>query len=173
MQMHKGKLKVCMYASRSTNSYEKKFNACESEVWAIELFRHYVQMKPFILRTDCYSIKWLQTRTVGSRVLRSLRLQKFEYEVVHRPGKLNPLCDGLSRDPLPSTEPYGEREIEALCPINTRLTAKYPTVQAKEKNKSPSPKTRKSRSKRERQANRPNQLPSPKENQLRIPTIPQ
>ena len=50
----------------------------------------------------------------------TIRLQEFEYEVVHRPGKLNPLCDGLSRDPLPSTEPYGENEVEPLYPISTR-----------------------------------------------------
>jgi hypothetical protein len=88
MQNHNGVLKVCMYASRATTDNEKKYNAYELEclaaVWAIELFRHYVQMKPFILRTDCYSIEWLQTRTVGSRVLRwALRLQEFEYEVVY------------------------------------------------------------------------------------------
>jgi hypothetical protein len=83
MQNHDGVLKVCMYASRAITDCEKKYNAYELEclaaVWAIELFRHYVQMKPFILRTDCYSIKWLQTCIVGSRVLRwALRLQEFD-----------------------------------------------------------------------------------------------
>jgi len=140
MQMTDGVLKVCMYASRSTNNSEQKYAAYELEclaaVWAVELFRHYVQAKPFTLKTDCYSIQWLQTRQVGSRVLRwALRLQEFDYVVVHRPGKLNPLCDGMSRDPLPSTETYGEEPIESLYAVHTRASKGAP---AKHKRQEPS-----------------------------------
>ena len=44
-----------------------------------------------------------------------------------RPGKLNPLCDGLSRDPLKSTEPYGEETIESLYMVGTRANAQVRT----------------------------------------------
>ena len=53
----------------------------------------------------------------------ALRLQEFEYEVVHRPGKLNPLYDGLK-----STEPYGEEAVESLYAVGTRASAKARTT---------------------------------------------
>ena len=125
IQKHDGINKVVMFASRATTKPEKKYAAYEHEclaaVWAIELFRHYVQNKPFTLATDCASIKWLQNRQNGSRVLRwALRLQEFDFTVVHRPGKLNQPCDSLSRDSLKSSNPYGEPEVEALYTVRTR-----------------------------------------------------
>ena len=63
--------------------------------------------------------------SIAHRVLQwALRLQKFKYEVIHRPGKLNSRCDGLSRDPLNSTKPYGEEGIEPLYTVGTRATAR-------------------------------------------------
>lgn len=91
------------YISRSLNKNERKFSATEKEclavLWAIEKFRPYVEATHFKVITDHFALKWLNTITDPSgRLARwSVKLQQYDFDVIHRRGKDNVVPDALSR----------------------------------------------------------------------------
>ena len=118
-QLVEGEERVIMYASRALTETEKKYHSYEQEalalVWSVELFRHYVYGRHFTVRSDCRSLKWLKSRTDTARVMRwVMRLQEFDFTVVHRPGRLAGNVDPLTRENTDDVAPYGEDPIEEL-----------------------------------------------------------
>ena len=99
--------RVLMYASKSLTTAEKNYIPYEQEalamVWSIDLFSHYLKGRPFIVRSDCQALECLKDkRPRGARINKwLLRLQEYNYKVVHRPGTKSANCDGLTRQPLP------------------------------------------------------------------------
>ncbi|GJP85888.1 hypothetical protein CLOP_g15985 [Closterium sp. NIES-67] len=95
--------RVVAYASRSCSPAEGNYSSYEGEglaaVWAVELFRPYLQGRRFTLVTDHQPLLWLMTnQTLKGRNARwAMRLQEFEFDVKHRPGKTLQQVDGLSR----------------------------------------------------------------------------
>jgi hypothetical protein len=107
-----------MYASRMLRATEKKYHAYEKEalalVWSLDLFKHYLRAR-FKVITDCRSLMYLKNNSANTRVARwILRLQEFDFEIQHRPGRLSNDCDGMTRQPLQSAAPYGEDPAEPL-----------------------------------------------------------
>jgi hypothetical protein len=114
-----GEERVIMYASRALTETEKKYHSYEQEalalVWSVELFRHYVYGRRFTVRSDCRSLKWLNSRTDSARVMRwVMKLQEFDFTVVHRPGRLAGNVDPLTRENTDNVAPYGEDPVEEL-----------------------------------------------------------
>lgn len=95
--------RVICYISRSLNRNERRFSCTEKEclavVWAVEKFRPYIEATHFTVITDHFALKWLNSLTDPSgRLARwSVRLQQFDFEVLHRRGKDNVVPDALSR----------------------------------------------------------------------------
>ena len=111
--------KVVMYASRLQTKDEFVYGIYQKEalamVWAIELFNHYLHYHPFTVVTDCRGLIYIKNNTHNAKIARwVLRLQEFEFDVKHRPGKLAVVADQLSREPLQDTAPYKEDAIESL-----------------------------------------------------------
>ena len=56
--------RVIMYASKSLNEMESKYQVYEQEclavVWSAELFRKYIRNNKTIVLTDCAALQWLQ-----------------------------------------------------------------------------------------------------------------
>ena len=109
---------VVMYASRMLTATEKKYHAYEKEalalVWSLDLLKHYLRTR-FKVITDCRSLMYLKNNSNNTRVARwILRLQEFDFEIQHRPGRLSNDCDGMTRQPLQSAAPYGEDPAEPL-----------------------------------------------------------
>ena len=103
-----GNERVVEYISRALQQAEKAWNTTELEalgvLWACETFRPYVYGRKFTVVTDHVALKWLMARQTPGRLQRwGLRLQEYDFEVVHRAGKLN-VADGPSRAPLPLKE---------------------------------------------------------------------
>ncbi|GJP57637.1 hypothetical protein CLOP_g11269 [Closterium sp. NIES-67] len=102
-QLDGGTERVVAYASRSCSPAESNYSSYEGEglaaVWAVELFRPYLQGRKFTLVTDHQPLLWLMTnQTLKGRNARwAMRLQEFEFDVKHRPGKTLQHVDGLSR----------------------------------------------------------------------------
>jgi len=90
------------YASKSLKKEEINYGAtelkCAAVVWAIEHFHKYLGATRFILVTDHYALKWLQTAEPKGRLGRwILKLQPYDFQVVHKPGRIHSNVDALSR----------------------------------------------------------------------------
>ncbi|CAH0556831.1 unnamed protein product [Brassicogethes aeneus] len=95
--------RVICFLSRSLTSQERKYSTTEREclavIWAIESLRHYLEGFHFKVITDHYSLLWLQhMKDPQGRLARwILRLQPYDFEMIHRKGKDNVVPDMLSR----------------------------------------------------------------------------
>ena len=109
-----------MYASKSLTPSELNYISYEQEalamVWSIDLFNHYLRGRPFIVKSDCQALEWLKDkRPRGARINKwLLRLQEYDYKVVHRPGIKSANCDGLTRQPFPENNSYDVDPFEVL-----------------------------------------------------------
>lgn len=95
--------RVLAFASRILNKAERNYDVMEREclavVWAVEHFRRYLEGYHFTVITDHSSLRWLHNlKNPSGRVGRwALRLQGYDYEIIHRAGKMNVVPDALSR----------------------------------------------------------------------------
>ncbi|CAI5476226.1 unnamed protein product [Closterium sp. Yama58-4] len=109
-QMKGEEEKVVAFASRSCNAAEANYSSYEGEglavVWAVKHFRVYLQGRKFTLVTDHQPLLWLmQTPDLTGRNARwAMKLQEYDFEIRHRPGKTMQHVDGLSRNP-PAVQP--------------------------------------------------------------------
>lgn len=108
---------VVSFISRSLTASERKYSTTEKEclavLWAIERFRPYVEATRFTVVTDHFALLWLHNlKDPSGRLARwSVKLQQYDFDIVHRRGKENTVPDALSRsvpivnelsiDPLP------------------------------------------------------------------------
>jgi hypothetical protein len=83
------------FARKKLSESEKNYNTTEREglsmVYALQKFRQHLLGKHFKMFTDHSAIKYLVNKTMlGGRIYRWLFLfQKFVFEVIVKPGKLN------------------------------------------------------------------------------------
>lgn len=95
--------KVICYLSRSLTAQERKYSSVEREliavIWSLEKLRHYVEGFHFKVITDCHSLLWLhRLKDPQGRLARwTLRLQPYDFEVIHRKGSDHAVPDLLSR----------------------------------------------------------------------------
>ena len=98
-----------IYASRTMTSTECRYAHVEKEAlastWACEKFANYVLGKKFTIETDHKPLVPLlgnkSLHSLPPRILRfRLRLTRFEYEIIHVPGKSLVMADTLSRAPI-------------------------------------------------------------------------
>ena len=105
-QVRDGKERIICCTSRALNQAEKSYPAtkleCLAIVCAVTKFRPYLMVMPFEVFTDHYTLQWLKTMHTGSALLHrwSAALEKYDFTVHHRPGKVQSHVDGLSRLPV-------------------------------------------------------------------------
>ena len=102
-QVQDGYQRVIAYAGKRLNNAQKNFTTTEKEAFAVILgFQHYDSfLRGNLVKvvTDHIALKWLLTqKTPKGRLARWIAyLQQFNYEVIHKPGKLLTNADALSR----------------------------------------------------------------------------
>ena len=104
-QQKDGAERVFAYGSRSLNEHEKNYCTNELELLAlvayVDYFRYYLLRRKFCLRTDHRSLRWLTSfkEPQGQVACWLERLQEYDYEIPHRPGKQHSNADSLARRP--------------------------------------------------------------------------
>ena len=98
---HNRKEHPIAYASKSLRKEEVNYGATELEcaavVWAIEHFHKYLGTTHFILVTDHSALKWLRSAEPKGRIGRwILKLQPYNFEILHKPGRIHSNVDALS-----------------------------------------------------------------------------
>ena len=116
--------RVVSFVSRSLTEAEQKYSTYEKEclaiVWACELwYTLYLYGRKFEVVTDNQALTWLfgssHKTPISSRIAKwTIRMQDLDFSATHRKGTQHCNADGLSRNPLTSTAPYGERPTEPL-----------------------------------------------------------
>ena len=95
--------KVIAYCSRSLTRNERHYTVTEREclavIWAIEKLRPYLEGSKFTVITDHHSLLWLNNlKNPTGRLARwAIRMQQYDYTIVHRKGKEHIVPDTLSR----------------------------------------------------------------------------
>ena len=105
-----GEEKVISYASKGFSSSEKNWAVTEKEafavVWALQYFHAYVYGVKIIVYSDHKALNWLRNMKHPSGKLARwiLKLEQYDYEIIHRPGSLMAHVDALSRAPINSIQ---------------------------------------------------------------------
>ena len=88
--------KVLAYKHRGKSIYEKKYIALLN---AVDKWRHYLQFKHFVVKTDHHSLKYLLEQRVTSAIQQKglTKLLGLDYEVRYKNGAENRVADALSR----------------------------------------------------------------------------
>ncbi|HEV7737633.1 MAG TPA: ribonuclease H family protein, partial [Chlamydiales bacterium] len=127
---------VIGYASRAMNKAERNYFPTEYEclavVWAMQYFRPYLYGQSFEVITDHSALKWLMNlKDPNGRLARcALKVQEYEMEITHRPGRLHTNVDALSRidyevpDPVTPDDPKLESLVQHLSGIEQGQLAK-------------------------------------------------
>jgi hypothetical protein len=91
------------YASRTLSKVECNYSNIEREllsiIWSVKHFRPYLYGRKFTIVTDHRPLTWLfSINDPGSRLARwRLKLEEYDYKIVHKPGKHNRNAAALSR----------------------------------------------------------------------------
>jgi len=102
-QIHGADEHVIAYASRMLSKAEKNYCVPKKELVAVvvflEQFRPYLLGKPFTICTDYGTLTWLQKfkEPEGQMACWLQRIQKYQFNIVHHPGKKHSNADALSR----------------------------------------------------------------------------
>jgi len=110
IQIQDGDERVISYGSFTMTPEQRKYCTTRKELLAVVRFtrqyRHYLLGKPFTVRTDHNSLRWLLSfKEPHGQLARWLEeLSQYNMTVIHRPGSKHHNADGLSR----IGEPAGE-----------------------------------------------------------------
>ena len=117
-----GTMRVIAYAARRLSPAQKSYSATKGELAAVlillDIWRWYLLMRPFILRTDHAAIVHLRNfkNPTGQMSRWQQRLESFSFTVEHIRGQANGAADALSRaehlkfDPKENLDPFEEKE---------------------------------------------------------------
>ena len=122
---------VIAYGGKALSKEEKNYNTSEKELLAVlkgvEAYRPYLVGRKFTIYTDHRALVWLKSAKHTGRLERwALKLQEYDYDIVHRPGKSNYVADALSRIPYSDDEAEDGSESKGQPEVSTSHTPVLP-----------------------------------------------
>jgi len=102
-QVQKGVERVIAYASQSLSKPEKNYCGTRKKLLAIVCytgaFRQFLLGRQFVVKTDHSALQWLRTRPepIGPQARWCEVLEEFDFQIVHRAGRLHGNADAMSR----------------------------------------------------------------------------
>ena len=115
-QENDGRETVVAYASRVLSKAERSYCVTRRELLAVvtflQHFRPYLLGRHFVVRTDHGSLTWLRNfKNPENQLARWLeRMQEYDFDIVHRPGRKHGNADALSRVPCKQCGRQNRRE---------------------------------------------------------------
>ena len=112
--------KTVAFASRAFSGSEKNWTTTEKEafavVWSLEHFNAYVYGHKVVVYSDHRALQWLRDiKNPSGKLARwILKLEEFDYTIVHRAGSLMAHADALSRAPVNGIKVVGMTAEELL-----------------------------------------------------------
>ena len=100
-----GEERVIAYASRLLSKTEKNYCVTRREllavVYFVRYFKHYLLGRKFLIRTDHSALRWLRRTpdAIGQQARWLEILEGFDYDIIHRAGRLHGNADAMSRVP--------------------------------------------------------------------------
>lgn len=124
--------KPIQYFSKTLNDAQARYSTTEKEllaiILAVEVFRHYVYGREFLIVTDHKPLCYLfNLKKFSSRMYRwKMALIGYNFRIIHRSGAQNSVADALSRIYEPKTleEVVGVGKLDAECLAMTRSKQK-------------------------------------------------
>jgi hypothetical protein len=100
-----GKEHPIAYDSKTLNKNEQNYDTTHLEalaiIWALKKFRHYLHGRKFKIITDHHALVWIlnsDKSTTSAKFIRwRMFLQEFDFEIVHKKGRIHSSVDALSR----------------------------------------------------------------------------
>ena len=102
-QRQDGQERVIAYGSKALSKEERNYCVTRRELLAVvhfvEAYRYYLYGRPFLIRTDHSSLRWmLRQKEPKDQLARWIqRLAVFQFVIEHRPGAKHGNADGMSR----------------------------------------------------------------------------
>lgn len=102
-QRQGGHERVIAYGSKALNQAERNYCVTRRELLAVvhfvDAYRYYLYGRPFLLRTDHSSLRWmLDQKEPRDQLARWIqRLSTYQFTIEHRAGKKHGNADGMSR----------------------------------------------------------------------------
>lgn len=114
------------YASRTLNAAERNYAQIEKEmlavIWSLEKFHHYVYGRKVTVYNDHKPLEAIRKKPLhkAPKRLQSmlLRAQRYNFDLIYKPGTQIPVSDTLSRAPLETTE-HDSKNIDIICSVHT------------------------------------------------------
>jgi len=132
---------VIMFVSQKFSAQAANWPVIEQEMGAIVFvvtkLEFYLRGKRFILETDHANLQWLENSTVPKIIRWRSKLQSFDFELRHIPGKDNKDADYLSRCHDDTDTPAVSPDAAAVVPHTSNIAAVQqdaPLVAAKPQN---------------------------------------
>ena len=111
---------VIAYGGKALTKEEKNYTTSEKELLAVlkgvEAYRPYLVGRNFTVYTDHRALVWLKSAKHTGRLERwALKLQEYDFDIIHRPGKNNFVADALSRIPYPDDDGTEKADSQSIA----------------------------------------------------------
>lgn len=124
-----GREVVLAYGSKKLGKSRSSYASTRGELYAgvyfMDKYQYYLKYtrRPFLWRTDNLALKYIRTLNCPSSLIERwlLSLAEYNFDVEHKPGKLNRVADGLSR--FGYAEAASEDEDEAAAAAGEAVAA--------------------------------------------------